>query len=375
MYASQSDARNGNLAPAHSGSGGNNAGGGYVAPSPLDQIDPSSIETIEVFKGPSASALYGSDAANGVIVITTKHGRAGHARWNLALGQGANWLAGTWPTNYFRFGRDAYLEDNGAVVYGPICQWNNPTCVTDSVVAYQALNDPRISPFGHGTDQTADLNVSGGVQGLTYSLIGSTARDLGNLHLPLVEQQRYNINYGPIPGALIHPDFNNTWGITGQVQAIPTPSANVTLSSSLFTTSNQQGSLQGAIPQLEGEYLDPAQFVLQSAPLIQNDVEQATDHQVTSTNTLSLNWQARSWLPINATGGTSTIQRTDETLIPFGVSASTVGSTRPRQTRPARMGWDGGRQRMRRSTWGRRCRSGGSRSRSAGTFIPIRPRI
>ena len=49
---------------------------GYSAPSPLDQIDPASIETIEVLKGPSAIAIYGSDAANGVIVVTTKHGRA-----------------------------------------------------------------------------------------------------------------------------------------------------------------------------------------------------------------------------------------------------------------------------------------------------------
>lgn len=39
---------------------------------PLDHIDPKSIETIEVFKGPSATAKYGADAAGGVIVITTK---------------------------------------------------------------------------------------------------------------------------------------------------------------------------------------------------------------------------------------------------------------------------------------------------------------
>jgi TonB-dependent SusC/RagA subfamily outer membrane receptor len=45
------------------------SGGQYPRPSPLDQIDPNSIQTIEVFKGPSASAMYGSDAANCVIVI------------------------------------------------------------------------------------------------------------------------------------------------------------------------------------------------------------------------------------------------------------------------------------------------------------------
>jgi TonB-dependent SusC/RagA subfamily outer membrane receptor len=40
--------------------------------SPLDRIDPGSIQTIEVIKGAQAVTLYGQDAADGVIVITTK---------------------------------------------------------------------------------------------------------------------------------------------------------------------------------------------------------------------------------------------------------------------------------------------------------------
>ena len=96
-YAAQSDSRNNNLANSS-----------FAAPSPLDQIDPSSIETIEVFKGPSASALYGSDAAAGVIVITTKHGRAGPTHWDMTLGQGLNYIPGTYPLNYYRFGSNQF---------------------------------------------------------------------------------------------------------------------------------------------------------------------------------------------------------------------------------------------------------------------------
>jgi len=40
-------------------------------------IDPNDIETITVLKGPEAASLYGIDAANGAVVITTKRGRAG----------------------------------------------------------------------------------------------------------------------------------------------------------------------------------------------------------------------------------------------------------------------------------------------------------
>lgn len=41
-------------------------------PNPLGRINPNDIDTIEVLKGPSAVEKYGADAANGVIVITTK---------------------------------------------------------------------------------------------------------------------------------------------------------------------------------------------------------------------------------------------------------------------------------------------------------------
>ena len=40
-------------------------------------------------KGPSAATLYGTDAANGVIVVTTKKGRAGATQWNWS-GEGGN---------------------------------------------------------------------------------------------------------------------------------------------------------------------------------------------------------------------------------------------------------------------------------------------
>src|SRR5690606_13196793 len=47
----------------------------------LNDLNPNDIESIEVVKGPSATALYGTDAANGVIVIKTKMGQPGPARW------------------------------------------------------------------------------------------------------------------------------------------------------------------------------------------------------------------------------------------------------------------------------------------------------
>ena len=44
-------------------------------------INPNDIESIEVVNGGAAAAIYGSQAANGVIFITTKKGKAGQTNW------------------------------------------------------------------------------------------------------------------------------------------------------------------------------------------------------------------------------------------------------------------------------------------------------
>ena len=45
----------------------------------IADLNPEDIERIEVLKGGSAAAIYGSKATNGVIIITTKRGQAGQA--------------------------------------------------------------------------------------------------------------------------------------------------------------------------------------------------------------------------------------------------------------------------------------------------------
>src|SRR5690606_9336391 len=54
-----------------------NGSGNYASGNPLDNINPNDIESIEVLKDASAAAIYGSRAANGVVLITTKRGKTG----------------------------------------------------------------------------------------------------------------------------------------------------------------------------------------------------------------------------------------------------------------------------------------------------------
>ena len=59
-----------------------NGSGNYSSGNPLDNMNPSDIESIEVLKDASAAAIYGSRAANGVVLITTKRGKTGQAKIN-----------------------------------------------------------------------------------------------------------------------------------------------------------------------------------------------------------------------------------------------------------------------------------------------------
>ncbi|KIC92853.1 SusC/RagA family TonB-linked outer membrane protein [Flavihumibacter solisilvae] len=68
---------------AFNGATSANAGSQDQAPNRISDINPADIESIEVLKGPSASAIYGSRAGAGVIVINTKRGKSGKTRINV----------------------------------------------------------------------------------------------------------------------------------------------------------------------------------------------------------------------------------------------------------------------------------------------------
>lgn len=63
---------------------------GAVSSNPLANINPADIQSYEVLKDGSATAIYGSRAANGVILITTKRGQTGKAQVNYSMSTGFN---------------------------------------------------------------------------------------------------------------------------------------------------------------------------------------------------------------------------------------------------------------------------------------------
>ncbi|MCQ2150218.1 MAG: TonB-dependent receptor plug domain-containing protein, partial [Bacteroidales bacterium] len=62
---------------------GDALGNGKVSTiSPLSTINPADIVSMEILKDASATAIYGAQGANGVVLITTKHGKAGDAKFS-----------------------------------------------------------------------------------------------------------------------------------------------------------------------------------------------------------------------------------------------------------------------------------------------------
>lgn len=73
------------------------ANGSIISPgigqSPLYNINPHDIESISILKDADATAIYGSRGANGVIIITTKRGKAGDDRFTLNFDKGINFVS------------------------------------------------------------------------------------------------------------------------------------------------------------------------------------------------------------------------------------------------------------------------------------------
>jgi TonB-linked SusC/RagA family outer membrane protein len=157
-------------------------GGGR--PNFMNNLNPEEIENIEIVKGPSASTLYGTQAANGVIVITTKRGRSGPPKWNVYAEGGRSEDPADYPSIYYTRGR----APNGAV--RNCLQWHAATgqCTIDETFSRNLLKDEETSPIGTGQRQQYGAQVSGGNESIRYFVSGDWENELGLLRMPDAER-------------------------------------------------------------------------------------------------------------------------------------------------------------------------------------------
>lgn len=140
--------------------------------SPLNTINPAEIESIDVLKDADATAIYGSRGANGVILITTKKGRAGRTDVNVDFSQGfgeaGNFVEMLGTSEYLNIRRQAFANDNITPTAA-----NAPDLVTWDQNAYTEFSKLLIGNTSHQTN--AGISISGG-SAYTQFTLGGTFR-------------------------------------------------------------------------------------------------------------------------------------------------------------------------------------------------------
>jgi TonB-linked SusC/RagA family outer membrane protein len=135
----------------------------------LSQLNPEDIESVSVLKGASAGALYGSQAGNGVIMITTKTGKG--LKKGLGLSFNTSMVIDK-PFNFFEtqteYGvgiRSTYYVGGGGYDWGPkldgsfnVTRWNTLKQENESV-PFLAAKENRLQQFMQ-TGATNNYNVS-----------------------------------------------------------------------------------------------------------------------------------------------------------------------------------------------------------------------
>lgn len=142
------------------GNGGFASAGGGGAPSRLDDINPESIERIEILKGASAATLFGTEASNGVIQIFTKKGIVGKPQISLKWAQGVI----NYPNRF---------QDNVGFARTTAQATALSDFYQESIKPYQLIRRSFTEElFETGTSTNVSAGISGGTSMINYYVSG-----------------------------------------------------------------------------------------------------------------------------------------------------------------------------------------------------------
>ncbi len=176
---------------------------GTSAPTnPIADLNPNDIESISILKDASSTAIYGSRGSNGVILITTKHGKSGPTRFNIGyqtgLSEPTHKKSFLNATDYVTLMREAAANENPR----------------DTTFDYVAFTESRLKRYSAGTDYTTgavnhdwqndafqrapfsqyDLNASGGDAKTRFFIAGNYTNQKGILVNNKFEKMSARIN-------------------------------------------------------------------------------------------------------------------------------------------------------------------------------------
>jgi TonB-linked SusC/RagA family outer membrane protein len=216
--------------------------GGTTA-SLLNDLNPAEIEDIEIVKGPSAATLYGTDAANGVIVVTTKRGRAGSTRWNWYGEGGAVSDRNNYAKNYATWGHTAAGAAKRCTLITVSQATCNPTGSAagyDSITSFDVLRDASTTPMHSGHRDQYGLNISGGSDAVRFFVSGDLQNELGPLHMPGFAQGVLQDSLGvPLRDEWVNPEAFQSQSVRANLSASLSPKFDLTATAG-FSKANQR---------------------------------------------------------------------------------------------------------------------------------------
>src|SRR5690606_25152348 len=133
----------------------------------MNSINPSDIESITILKDAAASSLYGSRAANGVVLVTTKKGKLGKPKFTLRSSVG---YTPSWATDNYEA---ASTQDNVNMLYRVFHDYNTGRGIAEAEANSDALRrvDGKFNKHGYyfetnGTGLTENVNIRGMTDGV-----------------------------------------------------------------------------------------------------------------------------------------------------------------------------------------------------------------
>jgi TonB-linked SusC/RagA family outer membrane protein len=324
------------------GSASGNIFTGGAVQSRAEDINPDEIENIEIVKGPSAATLYGTDAANGVIVITTKRGRAGDTRYHVTAESGIIKDLNTYPTAYTLWGH-APAGSTRNCLNPLLSQVSSGLCVSDSLTSFNLWSTPHTTPLGTGSRRKGGAQISGGQQTLRFFTSGEYEHEFGIYKIPDFDVQRFDTLNIPIRNEWAHPSELSRGTFRANIDANISPKFDASFSSGFITSRNHLPTIDNNAygigsngfggPGYElghGRALSSLGFELHGyrattpGESFQDVISQYINRFIGSTN---LNYRPTAWLSARVESGVDYTARADQQLCARGTCAD-VGTRR-----------------------------------------------
>ncbi|MEZ4457268.1 MAG: SusC/RagA family TonB-linked outer membrane protein [Gemmatimonadales bacterium] len=300
--------------------------------SKLNDLNPEEIENIEIVKGPSAATLYGTQAANGVIRVTTKRGRAGAPQWNAWLEGGMLKDTYEYPSTYFnkRVGANSdcltYQEALGQ-------------CQVEQRYTLSLLNDAATTPFASGYRNQMGASLAGGSDVFRYFVSAESELETGVLKLPDSEAdflvtKRGLTDVSQIPNAQRRPNHFNKYNFRVNLNSSPRSNLDIAVSSG-FIVNNIR------LPQTGDNFqsmIGTALFGSANPTVVANtagygfsrpgnsigeETYRKNDHYI---NSGTVTWRPTTWLSTRGTVGVDYLNYADEQNVLRGQGCVTCGT-------------------------------------------------